>query len=49
MFSMKIMLSAILRHYKLSTPLKMSDLELDFGIALKLKNKHMIQAERRTW
>lgn len=49
MFSMKVMVSAILRHFKLSTDLKMSDLELEFGIALKLANKHMIRVERRNW
>lgn len=49
MFSMKVMLSAIIRHYQLSTDLKMSDLELEFGIALKLANKHMVRVERRNW
>lgn len=49
MFSMKVMVSAILRHFKLSTDLKMSDLELEFGVALKLANEHMIRVERRNW
>ncbi|XP_031632678.1 uncharacterized protein LOC116346652 [Contarinia nasturtii] len=49
MFSMKIMLSAILRHYKFSTDLKMSELKTKFEILLKLENKHMVKIERRNW
>lgn len=49
MFSMKTVLSAVLRHYKITTDLKMSDLKLEFEIALKLANKHMIRIERREW
>lgn len=46
---MKVMLSAILRHYKFNTDLVMSDLQLIFGITLKLRNKHMVGVERRRW
>lgn len=49
MFSMKTVLSAVLRNYKITTDLKMSDLKLEFEIALKLANKHMVRIERREW
>ncbi|XP_031632669.1 probable cytochrome P450 313a4 [Contarinia nasturtii] len=49
MFSMKVMLSAILRNFQFSTQLTMSDLELCFDVSLKLKNKHMVRLVHRSW
>lgn len=49
MFSMKTVLSTILRNFKINTDLKMSDLKVEFEIALKLANKHMVRIERRKW
>lgn len=49
MMSMKTMISAILRHYKFQTDLRLSDLQLHFQITLKLCNKHMVNVERRVW
>lgn len=49
MISMKVALSAMLRRYKFSTSLKMSDIDLRFEMILRLANKHMLQIERRAW
>lgn len=49
MISMKVALSAILRHYKFTTALNLSDLELKFELTLKITNKHMVGMERRIW
>lgn len=49
MFSLKVMLSAALRHYKFSTNLALSDLQLEYEVTLKLCNKHMVSAEKRHW
>lgn len=49
MFSLKVMLSAILRNFVLSSDLKMSNLELNHGIVLQLQNKHLVTVERRKW
>lgn len=49
MISMKVALSAILRKYKFTTELKLSDLEFKFELTLKLVNKHMVGMERRVW
>lgn len=49
MLSLKVMLSAVLRHYKFSSDLKMSDIDLKFGITTQIRNKHMVKIERRCW
>lgn len=49
MMSLKAMLSTMLRHYRFTTNLKMSELEMEFHISLKLCNKHMVGVERRVW
>ncbi|XP_055308673.1 cytochrome P450 4c3-like [Sitodiplosis mosellana] len=49
MISMKVMLSALLRRYKFTTNLKLSDIDLRFEMVLKLAQKHMVQIERRRW
>ncbi|XP_031639345.1 cytochrome P450 4C1-like [Contarinia nasturtii] len=47
--SVKTMLSAILRHYKFTTNLKLSELEMRFAISTKLCNGHMVGVEKRVW
>ncbi|XP_055299855.1 cytochrome P450 4g1-like [Sitodiplosis mosellana] len=47
MISMKVALSSMLRRYKFTTDLKLSDLELKFELTLKISNKHMVGMERR--
>lgn len=49
MFSMKVMLSALLRQYRFSSNLKMADLDMRCELNLKLNNKHMVKIERRDW
>lgn len=49
MISMKVALSAILRHYKFTTALNLSELEFKFELTLKINNKHMVGMERRIW
>lgn len=49
MFALKVMLSAILRHYKFTTDLSMADLTFKYEIVLKLVNRHMVGVERRHW
>lgn len=49
MISMKVILSGILRKYRFTTSLKLSDLEMKFELTLKLVNKHMVGMERRVW
>lgn len=49
MFTTKVMLAAILRQYKFSTDLAMSDLRPKFEVTLRLTNKHMVRLERRIW
>lgn len=49
MLSLKVMLSAVIRHYKFSSDLKMSDIDLKFGITTQIRNKHMVKIERRCW
>lgn len=44
---MKIALAAMVRRYKFSTNLKLSDLKLTFEVTLKLLNKYMVQIEKR--
>lgn len=46
---MKVALSAILRRYKFTTALKLSDLEFKFELTLKISNRHMVGMERRIW
>lgn len=47
--SMKTMLSALLRHYKFSTNLKMEDLKWKFEITMKLVNTHLVTIEKRNF
>ncbi|XP_037041326.1 cytochrome P450 4C1-like isoform X1 [Bradysia coprophila] len=47
--SMKTMLSALLRHYKFSTSLKMEDLQWKFEITMKLVNTHLVRVEKRNF
>ncbi|XP_031632667.1 cytochrome P450 4C1-like isoform X2 [Contarinia nasturtii] len=49
LYSIKVMLSAILRNFQFSTQLTMSDLDLSFDITLKLKNKHLVRLVHRSW
>lgn len=49
MISMKVILAGILRKYRFTTALKLSDLEMKFELTLKLSNKHMVGMERRVW
>lgn len=49
MISMKVVLSGILRKYRFTTNLKLSELEMKFELTLKLANKHMVGMERRSW
>lgn len=49
MFTMKVMLSTILRNYKFNTKLAMRDLRPKFEVTLRLTNKHMVGVERRVW
>ena len=49
MMSLRMMLSALLRRYKFTTDLKLSELEMRFEITLKLSNGHMVGVERRAW
>lgn len=49
MISMKVILAGILRKYRFTTNLKLSDLEMRFELTLKLSNKHMVGMERRIW
>ena len=49
MISMKVALSSMLRRYKFTTDLKLSDLELKFELTLKISNRHMVGMERRVW
>lgn len=47
LLAMKIMLCHLLRNYKFTTSLKLSDLRLKMALDLKLVNKHMVKIERR--
>lgn len=47
MISMKVVLSGLVRRYRFTTNLKMSDLVMRCEMTLKLNNKHMVQIERR--
>jgi cytochrome P450 family 4 len=47
--AMAIVLAHLIRHYKFSTALQMDELTFDFCITLRLINKHMVTAEKRTW
>lgn len=49
MISMKVALCSMLRRYKFTTNLKLSDLELKFELTLKVSNRHMVGMERRVW
>lgn len=49
MMSAKSMISSLLRHFKFSTNLKLSELQMQFQITLKLCNKHMVGVEKRDW
>jgi len=49
MISMKVIMSGLLRRYRYTTDLKMSDLVLRFELTLKLDNKHLVKIERREW
>lgn len=49
MISMKVVLSSMLRRYKFTTDLKLSDLELKFELTMKISNRHMVGMERRVW
>lgn len=49
MLSLKVMLSAVLRHYKFTTDLSLSDLEFKYEVSFKLANKHMVGLDRRIW
>lgn len=46
---MKVVLSSMLRRYKFTTDLKLSDLELKFELTLKISNHHMVGMEQRVW
>jgi cytochrome P450 family 4 len=47
--SMVIVMAQLIRSYKFSTDLKMEELKFDFCITLRLINKHMVRAEKRSW
>ncbi|XP_055321750.1 cytochrome P450 4c3-like [Sitodiplosis mosellana] len=47
-FSLKVMLSALLRNYKFNTHLKWSEMEFKMEITLKLESKHMVTVAPRT-
>lgn len=49
MISMKVILAGVLRKFKFTTNLKLSDLQMKFELTLKLANKHMVGMERRVW
>lgn len=49
MISMKVIMAGILRKYKFTTELKLSDLIMKFELTLKLANKHLVNMERREW
>lgn len=49
MISMKVIMAGIMRKYKFTTNLKLTDLEMKFELTLKLANKHMVGMERRIW
>ncbi|KAJ6636722.1 Cytochrome P450 4C1 [Pseudolycoriella hygida] len=46
-FAMKIILSAIMRRYKLSTHLRLEDIRTKFEVTLKIENRHLVTVERR--
>lgn len=46
-YSMKVMLSAIMRQYKFSTHIRLEDIVTKFEVTLKIENRHMITIERR--
>jgi cytochrome P450 family 4 len=48
MLLMKTILSTVLRHYKVTTPLKMADLELKVDILLKSVQGYPVVLEPRT-
>lgn len=47
MISLKIMLCHMLKAYKLSTAIKMSDITMKFELILKIKNKCLVKLDRR--
>lgn len=47
MISMKVILAGILRKYRFTTDLKLSELVLRFELTLKLSDRHLVQMERR--
>lgn len=49
MISMKVIMAGILRKYKFTTDLKLTDLVMKFELTLKLANKHLVNMERREW
>lgn len=49
MISLKIVLANLLRHYKFTTELKMSDLKFKFELTLKPAFKYAVRIEKHTW
>lgn len=47
MVVMKLILAHILRHFRVTTPLKMSDLKVRMDINIFLINGHLIQVHKR--
>lgn len=47
--SVKIILSALLRHYKFRTNLRMEDLSWKFEVTMKLVNTHLVKIEKRNF